>query len=238
MIKEELNMVVVDLCFCGCFEWWVWFVFLFKFVPFWISWFSLGARELSDRSSRFAHFVYFRVSVNGSTLYVRFTVLKFGFHYSCYSLKPKYLRGVLWFSLHFNFFFLFSVRPWFGLRIGPKFGWAKRGPMGRVWAPRKKKTRLINRPGLGRGSWPADRVRVWKNLIRTRFVAIPIYILLYALEVILLFISNILLCCIVRNKLWLKIQMIVSFLYRSNFVKIVLGGVWFVFSNNYFSVFK
>ena len=70
-------------------------MFLFKFVPFSISWFSLGARELSDRSSRFAHFVYFRVSVNGSTLYVRFTILKFGFRCSCYSLKPKYLRGVL-----------------------------------------------------------------------------------------------------------------------------------------------
>ena len=70
-------------------------MFLFKFVPFWISWFSLGAGELSARRSRFSHFVYFRVSVNGSTLYVRFTVLKFGFRCSCYNLKPKYLRGVL-----------------------------------------------------------------------------------------------------------------------------------------------
>ena len=70
-------------------------MFLFKFVPFWISWFSLGAGELSERSSRFSHFVCFRVSVNGSALYVRFTILKFGFCCSCYSLKPKYLRGVL-----------------------------------------------------------------------------------------------------------------------------------------------
>ena len=70
-------------------------MFLFKFVPFSISWFSLGAGELSERSSRFSHFVYFRVSVNGSALYVRFTVLKFGFRCSCYSLMPKYLRGVL-----------------------------------------------------------------------------------------------------------------------------------------------
>ena len=87
---------------CGCSG----FVFWFKFVPFWISWFSLGAGELSERSSRFSHFVYFRVSVNGSTLYVRFTVLKFGFRCSCYSLKPKYLRGVLWVSLHFFFSWL------------------------------------------------------------------------------------------------------------------------------------
>ena len=125
MIKEELNVVVVDLCFSGCFEWWVWVVFLFNFVPFWISWFSLGARELSERSSRFSHFVYFRDSVNSSALYVRFTVLKFGFRCSCYNLKPKYLLGVLWVSLHFTFFFL--VGPWFGPQIGPKSDWAKRG---------------------------------------------------------------------------------------------------------------
>ena len=81
---------------------------LFKFVTFWISWFSLGARELSDRSSRFANFVYFTVSVNGSTLYVRFTVLKFGFHYSCYSLKSKVSeRGFVSLFAFQNFFFSF-----------------------------------------------------------------------------------------------------------------------------------
>ena len=80
-------------------------MFLFKFVPFWISCFSLGARELSERSSRFSHFVYFRVSVNGSALYVRFTVLKFGFRCSCYSLKPKYLREGFCESLCIFFFF-------------------------------------------------------------------------------------------------------------------------------------
>ena len=114
MIKEELNVVVVDLCFCGCFEWWVWFVFLFKFVPFSISWFSLGVGELSERSLRFSHFVYFRVSVNGSALYVRFTVLKFGFRCSCYSLMPKYLRGVLWVSLHLLLLLFF----WLGHDLG------------------------------------------------------------------------------------------------------------------------
>ena len=36
-----------------------------------------------------------------------------------------------------------------------------------------KKTRLIIRPGLGRGSKPAGRVRVCKNPARTQSVAIP-----------------------------------------------------------------
>ena len=155
MIKEELNVVVVDLCFSGCFEWWVWFVFLFNFVPFWISWFSLGARELSERSSRFSHFVYFRDSVNSSALYVRFTVLKFGFRCSCYNLKPKYLLGVLWVSLHFTFFIF-----WLGHDLGRRLGLnliglnGARGPMrpdGAGLGPGKK-TRLINRPSSGRGS--------------------------------------------------------------------------------------
>ena len=79
-------------------------MFLFKFVPFWISWFSLGDGELSERSSRFSHFVYFRVSVNGSALYVRFAVLKFGFRCSCHSLKPKYLREGFCESLCIFFF--------------------------------------------------------------------------------------------------------------------------------------
>ena len=71
-------------------------MFLFKFVPFWI---SLGAGELSERngictfsSSRFSHFVYFRFSVNGSAFFVRFTVLKFGFRCSCNSLKSSHNR--------------------------------------------------------------------------------------------------------------------------------------------------
>ena len=37
-----------------------------------------------------------------------------------------------------------------------------------------KKTRLVNGPGSGHGSWPAGWVRVWKNPARTRPVAIPI----------------------------------------------------------------
>ena len=82
-------------------------MFLFKFVPFWISWFSLGDGELSERSSRFSHFVYFRVSVNGSALYVRFIVLKFGFRCSCYNLKPKYLGFVSLFA--FFFFFCWAM---------------------------------------------------------------------------------------------------------------------------------
>ena len=36
-----------------------------------------------------------------------------------------------------------------------------------------KKTRLVNGPGSGRGSWPTGRIRVWKNPARTRPVAIP-----------------------------------------------------------------
>ena len=109
----------LDLCFCGCIEWWVWFVFLFNFVPFWISWFSLRAGELSERngictfwSSRFSHFVYFRVSVNGSGLYVRFTVLKFGFRCSCYSLKSSPNRKLKNLFCGLNFFFLISIL-WF-----------------------------------------------------------------------------------------------------------------------------
>ena len=136
-----------------------------------------------------------------------------------------------------NFFFLFSVRPWFGPWIGPKFGWAKRGLTGRVWAPGKinpfNKRAEFGPRVLARGSGSSMK-KPDPNPIRCHSY-------LYSAictRVILLFTSNILLCCIVRNKLWLKIQMTVSFLYRSDFVKIVLGGVWFVFSNNYFSVFK
>ena len=93
-------------------------MFLFNFVPFWISWFSLGARELSERSSRFSHFVYFRDSVNSSALYVRFTVLKFGFRCSCYSLKSSPNRKLKNLFCGLNFFFLISIL-WFEFqRVG------------------------------------------------------------------------------------------------------------------------
>ena len=85
------------------------------------------------------------------------TDLAFGLHYMGLNL------GKNEFGLQF-----FLVGPRFRLRIGPKSGWPKRGPAGRVWAPGKK-IRLINRPTPGRGSGSGK-----KKPAQIRPVAIPI----------------------------------------------------------------
>ena len=69
--------------------------------------------------------------------------------------RQKILMGI-------NSLFFFLVGPQFGPLLGPKYGWAKRGPRGlagRVWALQKK-IRLIIRLGLSRESEPTGRVRV------------------------------------------------------------------------------
>ena len=64
-----------------------------------------------------------------------------------------------------------------GHRMGPEVPWPNgaRGARGARWGgsgPRKKNPFTIG-PGLGLGSRPAGRARVWKNPARTRLVAIP-----------------------------------------------------------------
>ena len=63
--------------------------------------------------------------------------------------RQKILMGI-------NSLFFFLVGPQFGPLLGPKYGWAKRGPQGlagRVWALQKK-IHLIIRLGLSRESEP------------------------------------------------------------------------------------
>ena len=91
-------------------------------------------------------------------------------------------------------FFIWNMQAWMekkknlGLNVGKKksglffFFWlghdlgpiSKRGPAGAGLGPGKKPGTL-NGAGLGHGSCPAGRVRVWKNAARTRPVAIPNY---------------------------------------------------------------
>ena len=69
--------------------------------------------------------------------------------------RQKILMGI-------NSLCFFLVGPQFGPLLGPKYGWAKRGPWGlagRVWALQKK-IRLIIRLGLSCKSEPTGRVRV------------------------------------------------------------------------------
>ena len=64
--------------------------------------------------------------------------------------------------LGFNGFFFFFF--WLGHDFGPNMA-GLNGPL--------KKIHLLNWLCPGRVSWPADRVRVWKNPTRTRPIAIP-----------------------------------------------------------------
>ena len=61
---------------------------------------------------------------------------------------------------------------WLGHELGPISKRGPRGPAGAGPGPRKKPSTL-NGTGLGHRSCPAGRVRVWKNLARTRPVVIP-----------------------------------------------------------------
>ena len=77
-------------------------------------------------------------------------------------------------NLGLKFFFF-----WLGHELGPS---PKRGPQD-PWGPAGagpgpgKKPGSLNGSGSGYGSFPAGRVRVWKNPARTRPVAIPNLIL-------------------------------------------------------------
>ena len=61
------------------------------------------------------------------------------------------------------FFFKDWVGSGHGFRLGPEvagqYSWV---PIGWVWG-KKKKIRLLNRPGSGNGGGPTGRVRVSKN---------------------------------------------------------------------------
>ena len=73
------------------------------------------------------------------------------------------------FGLKFFFFFFFC----WATNCAQSLNGARGSRLGRVWAL-EKKPGTLNELGPGHGSCPAGRVRVWKNPVRTRPVAIPI----------------------------------------------------------------
>ena len=80
-------------------------------------------------------------------------ILAFGPHYMAWMGLLCVLNGLesrqkILMGFNSFFIFIFEVGPWFGLPLGPKSSWAKRGPQG----PTKKN--LFN-------NWVGSRLRVW-----------------------------------------------------------------------------
>ena len=99
-------------------------------------------------------------------------VFVFMIYILCTKKKKKAQRNGQW---PFNSFFGWATiwaTDWAQIWQGLTRSTRPTRPNGGGFGPREK-TRLVNGSGLGLGLRPASRVWVWKNLARTRPVAIP-----------------------------------------------------------------